>query len=117
VALLAIRRLVEENPTNASQITLNAVVSNRYLDDKLIACNSLSDLRTIVSEEVDLFMSRGFKLKKWIPNCYAKDILANVPKSDLAACLEEVDLGSEPLPDSATLGLTWNPQKDELQVK
>ena len=33
VALLALNRLVEENPTNASKVTLNAIENNRYMDD------------------------------------------------------------------------------------
>ena len=33
IALLAIRRLVEENPTRASQFTLNAAANHRYMDD------------------------------------------------------------------------------------
>ena len=116
VALLAIKRLVNENPTNASQLTLNAVANYRYMDDMLMSCNSFSDLQTIALEGVDLFGSRGFKMRKWIANCHAKGILSAVPKCDLAACLEEVNIGSDPLPDSGALGLMWNPQKDELRV-
>ena len=55
-------------------------------------------------------------MRKWIANCHAKGILSAVPKCDLAACLEEVNIGSDPLPDSGALGLMWNPQKDELRV-
>ena len=37
-------------------------------------------------------------------------------QNDLAPCLKEVDLGSQPLPDSKALGLTWDTQKDMLRV-
>ena len=67
--------------------------------DLLMSCNSFSDLQTIALERVDLFGSRGFKLRKWIANCHAKGILSAIPKCDLAACLE-VKIGSDPLPDS-----------------
>ena len=40
VALMAIKRLVEENPTNAGHLTLEAVKNNRYMDDILLACTS-----------------------------------------------------------------------------
>ena len=37
VALLPVRRLVEENPTRISQFTLNAVVNHRHMDDSLFS--------------------------------------------------------------------------------
>ena len=44
-ALLAIKRLVIENPTNASRLALNALTNYRYTDDMLMTCNSFSDLQ------------------------------------------------------------------------
>ena len=41
VALLALKRLVEENPTNASHLTLQAIKSNSYMDDIWLASDSL----------------------------------------------------------------------------
>ena len=117
IALLAIKRLVEENCANANQLTLDAITNNRYMDDMLVASTSLESLCVIVSEGIKLFASRGFKLRKWVANSHAKEILESVPHCDLASCLEEVDLGtSKPLPNSKTLGLTRDPQNDKLCV-
>ena len=67
VALLALNRLVEENPTNASKLTLNAIENNRYIDDILLASDSLSDLEIVAKESIDLMESCGFGfLKPWI---------------------------------------------------
>ena len=107
MALTAIKRLIEENPTNAGQLTLEAVKNNRYMDDILQA---------IASEAVDLFGSRGFKLRKWVANSHAREILWDIAKSDLAPSLGEVDIGCDPLPDSGTLGLTWDPQQDVFRI-
>ena len=63
VALLAIKRLVEENSVNASSLTLKAVKHNRYMDDVLLANNSLENLLLIIREGLELFRSRGFKLQ------------------------------------------------------
>ena len=84
VALLALKCVVEENPTNASQLTLQAIKKNRYMDDILLASDSLSDLEIIAKESIDLMESRGFKLRKWVLNCCAKSILTKVPRCDLA---------------------------------
>ena len=35
------KRLAEENPNNACQLTVNAVTNNRYMDDSLLAACSL----------------------------------------------------------------------------
>ena len=106
VALLAIERLVEKNPENTSSFTLKAVEHNRYIDDVLLANNSLETLNLIVKEELELLSSIGFKLRKWVANCHAKEILSCVHLCNLATGVSEVDLGSEPLPDSKTLCLT-----------
>ena len=116
VALLAIKLLVEENPVNASSLTLKAVEHNRYMDDLLLANNSLENPNLIVKEGLELFSSRGLKVRKWVANCQAKEILSCVPQCDLATGVSEVDLGSDPLPDFKKLGLTWNPENDKFRV-
>ena len=116
VALLAIKRLIDENPINAREATLQAVLNNRYMDDMLFASSSFKDLRVIVSERIELFGSCGFKLRKWVANCHSVQILKNVPHCDLATSLTNVDIGIEPLPNSKTLGLAWDPQNDILRV-
>ena len=109
--------MTNENVTSASQMTLMAIEENRYMDDMLLACDSLSDLATIASESRQLFASRGFKLRKWITNSDAASILHDVPKCDLARGVGEVDLGSQPLPDSKALGLLWDPENDRLRIR
>ena len=52
VALLAIKRLVQENCTKANQLTLNTVLNNRFMDNMLITSIMLESLRVIVSEEI-----------------------------------------------------------------
>ena len=104
VALTAIKTIVAENPTGASYMTLNAVEDNRYMDDMLLACDSLTDLKTVASESRALFASRGFALRKWMANSDATSILSTISKIDLAKDIVEVDLGSQPFPDSKASG-------------
>ena len=63
MALLAFKRLVAENPTGASEVTLNAVTNNRYMDDLLFSSNNLSDAVNFAKEGTELFERRGFKLR------------------------------------------------------
>ena len=85
---------MEENPADASQLTLKAIERNRYKDDMLFASNSVQSLRVIALEGIELFSSRGFKLRKWVANLHAKEILSHVPHCDLATDFSLVDLGS-----------------------
>ena len=78
VALLALKRLVQENPVNVSELTLNVIQNNQYMDDILFASDNLGDLETIARESAELFESRGFKLRKWIANSHAESILSRV---------------------------------------
>ena len=73
--MIALNCLIEENPTNASWLTLNVIENNHYMDDILLASDSLSDLEIIANESIHLMESRGFKLCKWVSNCHAKSIL------------------------------------------
>ena len=116
VALVALKHLVNENPTNACQVTLDAVKRNRYKDDVLPASNKLVDLETFAGEGCRLFESRGFKLRKWIANFHAKIVLDNIPRSDLSSCVSNIDLGVQPLPDSSALGLAWDTRRDMLRT-
>ena len=86
------------------------------MDNVLLANNSLENLILIVKEGLDLFSSGGFKLRKWVANCHAKEILSCMPQCDLASGVSEVDLGSDPLLDFKTLGLTWDPENDKFLV-
>ena len=72
IALLAIKRLVFENVTNASQSTLSAILQCRYKDDLLLSSDSLVELETIARESRLLLESRGFTLRKWVSNNAAK---------------------------------------------
>ena len=60
IALHAIQRLVDENPTNASRLTLEAIENDQYMDDLLINAKSLANIEVISRESKSLFESRGF---------------------------------------------------------
>ena len=116
IALLAIERLILENPTAASQLTLSMVENNRYMDDMLMTSESLTDLEMIARESMSLFESRGFKLRKWVANGLSKSILSNIPQSELGSSIREIDLGSHPMPDCRALGVVWDVENDCLKV-
>ena len=52
----------------------------------------------------------------WICNSDSKSVLTWIPKSDLGSNIGEIDLGSQPMPDSKALGLVWDVENDKLRV-
>ena len=68
IACLAFKKLVEENPTCASDMILQNILQNMYMDDLIFSVDSLESAQTITNEAVSLFKSRGFKLVKWSAN-------------------------------------------------
>ena len=80
--MLAIKRLVFENVTNASPSILSAILQCHYMDDLFLSFDSLVELETIARESRLLFESREFTLRKWVSNNAAKSILSDVPPSD-----------------------------------
>ena len=82
VALMALSWPAADHPTHASMVTLNAITQNRHMDDLLFAGNTLSDVETFAKEGIELFESRGFKLRRWVTNGHT--VLLWVPQCDHA---------------------------------
>ena len=55
-------------------------------------------------------------MRKWSANHLAKPVLLNIPKCDLGSYIQEIDLGSNPMPDSKALSPMWDVEKDCLKV-
>ena len=87
IALPAIERLILENLTAATELTLSMVENNRYMDDVFMTSDSLTDLEMISRESMSLFESRRFKLRKWEANGLSKSILSNIPQSELGSSI------------------------------
>ena len=107
---------VAENPTNADTMTLTAIGNNRYMDNLLLASDSLDDLERISRESTSLFESRGFKLRKRVANSSSKTVLSEIPKFDLGSNILKINLSAEPMLELKVLVLVWDVENDRLRV-
>ena len=73
-------------------------------------------LRLFLESLVHCLKAEAFRLRKWSANHLAKPVLLSIPKCDLGSNIREIDLGSNPMPDSKALGLIWDVEKDCLKV-
>ena len=118
IACLAFKKLVEENPTCASDMTLQNIPQNMYMDDLIFSVDSLESAQTITNEAVSLFKSRRFKLVKWSANRDTMSVLSSLGPELLSASIRELDLCGEELalPFAKTLGCVWDPDSDKLRI-
>ena len=64
------------------------------MDDLLFSFDSLNDLKLVARQSIELFKSRGFKLRKLVANAMSKSVLLNVAQEDLGSSFREIDLSS-----------------------
>ena len=109
IACLAIKKMVDQNPSKASNLTLRTVSENMYVDDFLFSVDSFDDARLIANESIELFRSRGFEFVKWSANRESMNVLTGIDSKLLAPSIREVNLESESVttPSTKTLGCIW----------
>ena len=119
IACLAFKKMIEQNPSNASELTLSNVSENMYMDDFIFSVDSLEDAQMITNESIALFRSRGFNLVKWSANKEALSVMSNLDSELLAPSIRETDLEVDnvALPSAKTLGCVWVTESDELRIQ
>ena len=76
IACLAIKRMVEQNPSKASDLTLGTVPKNMYCMLRILfSADGFDDAQLIANEAIALFRSREFELVKWSANKESVNVL------------------------------------------
>ena len=119
IACIAIKKMVEQNPSKASDLTLGTVLKNMYVDDFIFSADSFNDAQLIANEAIALFHSRGFELVKWSANKESVNVLVGVESELLAPSIREVDLETNNVTmlSAKTLGWVWVTESDQLRIQ
>jgi len=112
-ASYALRKVADDNETHASQITLETVRDSFYVEDCLKSVDDVDVAIRLVKELDFLLKSGGFHLSKYISNC--SSLLSEICGSDLSATI--VNLEFDRLPVNKTLGVFWNTDSDNFEIK
>jgi hypothetical protein len=88
------------------------VLSNDFYDDELLSCTPTEEAIKLQQELSSLLQTAGFTLRKWPSN--HSTFLDTIPR-ELQETQQTFSLENEE--GLTTLGLLWNPQNDQLQVK
>ena len=84
-------KTLKDNVTSASDLTLNVIPKNIYMDKFIFAMDSLATAESIVNESFALFKSRGFDLIKWSANGEALSVLAKLNVNSLASSFRDLN--------------------------
>ena len=114
VAGYALRKVAEDNSTDADQIVIKTVLRNFYVDDCLKSMSDIDSTINLIEQLRALLLSGGFFLTKFTSNC--RKILFSVPGPDRAVA-NDVDIMCNELPIGNTLGLVWIPEIDAIKIK
>ena len=119
ISSFAIQKTLDDNIIGASDLTLDTIRKNIYMDDLMFSVDSLDEAKIIANEAIDLFDSPGFKLVKWSANKNAVPTLAKFEKELLISGMRELDLSIEhdnDLPETKALGCIWETGGDRLRI-
>ena len=105
----ALRKTAEDDQGNFSNMTIDTVRYNFYVDDCLKSLPTTEKALEVVKELPALLACGGFRLTKWVSN--EKSVTHHVPTSERAST---VDLDLERLPTERALGLEWNVEEDSF---
>ena len=119
VASWAIRETLKHNVDKASDITLDTVRDNIYMDDLIFSLDDSKCAETVVEESIKLFSSRKFDLVKRSSSRDAVAVLWKIDKEKLCLGIRDIDLSveyPEELPFKKTLGCVWDTDTDSFRI-
>ena len=90
------------------------VCRNFYVDDGVVSIPSVDKAIRLVKEATELCRKGGLRLHKFISN--NRDVLKNIPISECASTVKEIDLSINALPVETALGIQWSLEDDMLAL-
>ena len=84
----ALRRTVEDCPTEPSNIVKQAILNNFYVDDLLQSTRDITEARDIIVDTAAVLKHVGFRLTKFVVN--SSELLNDIDESDRATVVKEI---------------------------
>lgn len=114
-ASYTLRKTADDNSSDFSAETVQAVKQNFYVDDCLLSLSSEEAAKQRVKELSALCKRGGFVLEKWVSN--SRSVLQSIAEDQKAKDLRELDLDRDKLPVERALGLLWCVESDSFKFK
>ena len=111
----ALRKTVMDHAEKFEADVVETVQCNFYVDDLLKSLKTSNDAVIMYGKLTELLTLGGFHLTKWISN--KRELLEEVPDSELTKELKSIDLEMNELPAERALGMQWNVEFDKFQYR
>lgn len=110
---LAVRTMIQlaRDEGHLFPIAREVLLKDFYMDDLLSGGDSVENALQIQTQITDLLATGGMNIRKWTSNC--KALTDQIPE-DLR---ESGDWLLNPEATIKTLGVVWNPQRDEFRIR
>ena len=105
LATRVLRQIGEENK-NEYPLASEIIIRDFYVDDLLTGASSIEEARHLRENITNLLSRAGFELRKWASN--EPNVFCESPYSSTERVIQADK-------DPKTLGLIWNPDRDELK--
>ena len=115
IAGFCLKYTARKNYANVSADTVQRVESDFYVDDLITSVETLKEACRVVKEAKLMLATTGFELTKFSSN--SRQVLANISSEELAPRLKSLDLAKDGLPKQKTLGITWDSERDILELR
>lgn len=107
-ANFALRKTADDNSGEFSQLAIETVKRNFYVDDCLKSVATEKAAIQLAKELRDLLAKGGFRLTKWMSNSPA--VLSSIPEQDRAPSVKTLDFDTPYI--ERALGIQWNVSSD-----
>ena len=114
-ASYALQRSSLDNQHFCSQLTIDTILRNFYVDDMVVSLDKVENAINLAREIQDTCRRGGFCLTKFVSN--SPQLMESIPRSTWADEIKELDLDHDHMPCQKALGVKWNVQKDDLSFK
>ena len=109
-----LKKTAQLNPTQACTRAVEMTGKSYYVDDCLDSVSDADQAVRIVLDHFRMVESRNFKAHKFVSN--SREVLQSILKEYLAENMKDIDLDFEGIPQQRILGISWDPESDQLVV-
>ena len=114
-ANFALKRTAEDHESEFGADAANFLRREFYVDDGLKSCPTVEESNRLIPSVKEMCLRGGFNLQKFISN--KKEVMKNIPESDRAEGVKNIDLDLDKLPMERALGVFLCIQSDSFQFR
>ena len=114
-ANFALKSTADDHEAEFGTAAANFLRNDFYVDDGLKSVGTVQEAVKLIKNTKVMCDKGGFNLHKFVSN--SKEVLKEIPESDRADGIKDIDLDLDSLPLECTLGVQWCVETDCFQFR